>query len=59
MIKPGNIAMFCYDNETRKDTLFLVLDIHQSEWSNKKTCKTLDLKTMTEKVFYCDDLLTI
>jgi hypothetical protein len=55
---PGDITKFTF-NDAWKDCLFLVIDTDKSELSNKSTCRTLNLKTMKEQTFYCNDLSVI
>ncbi len=54
----GDIVKFTF-NDAWRDCYFLVIDIQYSEWSHLKTCTTLNLQTLEEKIFYYDDLSLI
>lgn len=53
----GDLVKFTFNN-VWKDSCFLVTNIYESNLG-LKTCTTVDLKTLKERVFYYDDLSVI
>ena len=48
---PGDIVKFTF-NDAWRDYYFLVVNIQESKIGKLKTCTTLDLKTLQERIFY-------